>query len=266
MKIRYFLQLAAMFLLLPVLMASCIWPFGSSASLPVINSFNVNPTSIPAGGSAVLGWNVSNATNIIIDQGVGTVNATGSATITPAATTTYSLIAVNASGTTTRSVTVAIAGASVSTPFVGVPQIQLSVTPTGITPKGTAVLSWSVVGATSAAIDNGIGNVPPSGARPVSPNVPTTYTLTASNPYGTNTSSVYLAVAPPGAPLTIPPPGPPGPPSNREWLGSTHTREYHYPGCSIAQNIPAPSRIWFDKVDQAQIAGYHPCPVCKPPR
>jgi hypothetical protein len=51
-----------------------------------------------------------------------------------------------------------------------------------------------------------------------------------------------------------------------DWLASTYTAEYHYPSCPIAQNIPLPSRIWFNTVMQAQAAGYHPCPVCNAPR
>jgi hypothetical protein len=148
-------------------------------------------------------------------------------------------------------------------PSVSAPVIQAWLTPSTITPKGTAALNWNVVNATSVTIDQGIGSVPFSGSRAVSPDATTTYTVTAYFASGTVVNSVTLAVVPAGSPAGTP--GASGP-YDKDWLGSKHTLEYHYPGCSIAQNIPMPSRIWFDTTMQAKAAGYHPCVVCKPPR
>ncbi len=260
MKYRYLL--AFVFLaLLPIILSSCMWPFGSSTtgSLPTITSLSASASEVTSGGSATLSWNVSNATAIIVDNGVGTVNATGSAAVTPAVTTTYTLTAVNAAGAVNQSVTVTVTGAgATTTPAGGLPFIHFTVTPTGITPRGTAVLNWNVTGATSVVIDNGIGPVPPSGARAVSPDISRTYVLTATNPNGTVTSSIYLAVAPAGTP-------PSGAPGDKNWVGSTYTREYHFPACSIGQRITPPHKIWFETWQQAKAAGYHPCPVCRPP-
>lgn len=161
--------------------------------------------------------------------------------------------------TTTTTTTPETTAVPVTSPQA--PVIQAWLTPTGIKPRDTAELHWNVTGATSVIIDQGIGTVAPSGKRMVSPDVTTTYTITAYYPGGTVTNAVTLVVAPVGpGPATTPPPG------ARDWLGSTYTHEYHYPGCSVAQHIPLPSRIWFDTTMQAQAAGYHPCPVCKPPR
>jgi hypothetical protein len=151
-----------------------------------------------------------------------------------------------------------------SPPVVSPPIIQFSVTPTGITPQGTAILSWNVNNASTVVIDRGIGPVALSGTRPVSPDVSTVYTMTAANPAGAVSSTVTLAVAPVAGPPAPPPQ--PGAPFDKDWAGSRHTMEYHYPGCSIAQNIPLPSKVWFDTVAQAKAAGYHPCVVCKPPK
>jgi hypothetical protein len=142
-------------------------------------------------------------------------------------------------------------------PAVQAPEIQAWLTPSTITPRGTAALNWNVIGATSVTIDQGIGPVPISGSRPLSPDVTTTYTVTAYYPGGTVVNSVTLAVAPAGMPSGV---------YEKDWLASKHTMEYHYPGCSIAQHIPLPSRVWFDTTMQAKAAGFHPCPVCKPPR
>jgi len=70
------------------------------AALPVVNSFTASPPSIIVGELATLSWNVSNATSVTIDHGVGTFASSGNALVSPAATTTYTLTATNAAGAT----------------------------------------------------------------------------------------------------------------------------------------------------------------------
>ena len=72
-----------------------------SVALPVVNSFTASPSSITVGSSATLSWNVSNATSVTIDQGVGAVGSSGTTSVSPAATTTYTLTATNAAGSAT---------------------------------------------------------------------------------------------------------------------------------------------------------------------
>lgn len=79
------------------------------AGIPVIASFTASPTGIAAGESATLSWNVTNATSVSIDNGVGTVAASGTRMVTPAATATYTLTAVGTGGTRTRTVQVFVA-------------------------------------------------------------------------------------------------------------------------------------------------------------
>src|SRR4030042_6001019 len=67
---------------------------------PVISSFEADPPTITAGGSATLKWNVSGATKVSIDQGIGSVALSGSRAVMPSATTVYTLTATNASGAT----------------------------------------------------------------------------------------------------------------------------------------------------------------------
>lgn len=168
-------------------------------------------------------------------------------------------ISFPATTTAPSTTTTTPATTTTATPPAQAPVIQAWLTPTGITPKGTAALNWNVVNATSVTIDQGVGSVPFSGSRPVSPDVTTTYMITAYYAGGTVTNSVTLAVAPAGL-------APASGLYEKDWLASRHTMEYHYPGCTIAQNIPLPSRVWFDTTMQAKAAGYHPCIVCKPPR
>ena len=73
------------------------------------------------------------------------------------------------------------------------------------TPQGSAsVLAWSVSGATSIAIDNGIGTVNGPSVT-VSPSATTTYTLTAANRAGSATAAVTVTPSPPVA--SAPPQG-----------------------------------------------------------
>jgi peptidoglycan-associated lipoprotein len=81
---------------------------GSSGQRPVVASFTAEPSSIERGQSAVLRWSVSNATDVAIDHGIGTVQNTGTSRITPADTTTYTLTAGGPGGTTTATATITI--------------------------------------------------------------------------------------------------------------------------------------------------------------
>lgn len=75
---------------------------------PVIAEFAVEPTTVERGQSAVLRWNVTGATEIQIDNGVGTVQATGTRRVIPSESTTYHLNAAGPGGETTGSATVTV--------------------------------------------------------------------------------------------------------------------------------------------------------------
>jgi uncharacterized membrane protein len=69
---------------------------------------------------------------------------------------------------------------------------SFDVDPVVIRPGGAANLSWSIIGAESVAIDQGIGSVELNGYRSVSPAKTTVYTLTALN--GTRNRSADVRV------------------------------------------------------------------------
>ncbi len=75
---------------------------------PTIVIFEVDPVSLVAGNSATLLWNVTGATNISIDQGIGNVAAAGAQEVTPKTTTVYTLTATNDAGTVTESLTLTV--------------------------------------------------------------------------------------------------------------------------------------------------------------
>src|SRR6201995_2013307 len=70
-------------------------------------SITVTPDSINPGGSAVLAWKTTDATEISID-GIGTVNAYGTQNVSPTESTTYHLVARGAGGSTDATALLAV--------------------------------------------------------------------------------------------------------------------------------------------------------------
>lgn len=167
--------------------------------LPVINSFIASPSGISVGDSTSLSWNVSNATSIYIDNGIGSVGSSGNTIILPLVTTTYTLTASNSAGSSTATALVLVSG--VPSPSSGLPVINyFDASPPVITGgSGSTLLRWNVSYASSVTIDNGIGPVGSSGTILVTLAASTNYTLTATNAYGwrTQTLSVLVSGAPP---------------------------------------------------------------------
>jgi peptidoglycan-associated lipoprotein len=76
---------------------------------PGVAQFTAEPTSIQRGESSMLRWEVSGAvTSVAINQGVGTVQATGNSRVSPSSSTTYTLTATGPGGTQTASTTVSV--------------------------------------------------------------------------------------------------------------------------------------------------------------
>ncbi len=69
-------------------------------------------------------------------------------------------------------------------------------TPSTITAGKASVLSWSVSGASSISINNGIGTIVKGSSVSVAPAKSTTYVLTASNGSGSVTATVAVTVTP----------------------------------------------------------------------
>jgi peptidoglycan-associated lipoprotein len=76
----------------------------------VIAEFTVEPATIERGQSAVLRWNVTGASNVAINNGIGTVPASSMRTVQPANTTTYLLTATSREGDTTATATLTVTG------------------------------------------------------------------------------------------------------------------------------------------------------------
>jgi len=173
-------------------------PTPAPSGLPVVNYFTADPPSIIVGDLATLSWNVSNATSVTIDHGVGTFASSGNALVSPAMTTTYILTATNAAGSATATAQVIVSGAP--SPPAGLPVINyFTADPQIISAGSSTTLSWNVSNATSVSIDPGVGSVGSVGTASVSPMSSTSYTLTAVNAYGvfSLTIGVLVTAAPP---------------------------------------------------------------------
>jgi hypothetical protein len=168
------------------------------ADQPVINSFTANPITINAGQSSTLTWAITGATSAFINVDVGTVNAaSGTYVVTPAATITYTLTATNSVGSVTATATVTVSGANF--PVIN----SFTANPTIVTSGGASTLSWLVIGATTLSINQGIGTVVTPGTRTVNPMATTTYTLTASNSYGSVTAQVTITIGTASLPIIV---------------------------------------------------------------
>jgi hypothetical protein len=78
-----------------------------TGSPPTISSFTASATSVSAGTPVTLSWTVSGASYLIVSPDIGATRGT-SVTVTPSATTMYTLYATNAFGRTTATVNVTV--------------------------------------------------------------------------------------------------------------------------------------------------------------
>jgi len=206
---------------------------GSSGSstgkvtVPVITSFVAVPASISAGTSSRLSWAATGATSISITPGSFTSTfPNGSASVSPTATTTYTLMATNAAGSVTST---AIVTVTANTP--GKPTINsFGANPTSIASGSSSTLGWTTSGATSIAITPGaFTSTLANGSTSVSPTATTTYMLTAINAAGSTTATAKVTVAVAGGPLAITTTSCPG-----------GTQGAAYAGCTIAASGGVP--------------------------
>ncbi len=167
---------------------------------PVINNFSASPSNLGInGGGATLSWNVSDATSLSIDNGVGVVSNKTSINVNVTQTTTFTLTATNVIGSSSRQTTVTVYVPS-TPPVINAFSASPSTLPLL---GGQTVLSWNVTDATTLSIDNGVGIVTSRTSIPVNVTQTTTFTLSAINVRGTSTAQTTVTVYVPTAPPTI---------------------------------------------------------------
>ena len=164
-------------------------PGGSAPTM----TLSVSPSVVAAGQTANLTWVSTNATLVaiapsVLGDDVTAVALSGTAAVSPTASTTYTATATGAGGVTATAVaTVNLLG------------VTLVASPTTVGPGQTASLTWTSANATSVSIDQGIGiQTAANGSVIVSPAATTIYTITA-----TNGSATATATATVNAPLAV---------------------------------------------------------------
>jgi hypothetical protein len=161
----------------------------AASSAPLIVAFTANPTTINAGQSSTLSWQVTNADSVAITSLGGGLALTGSQSVSPATTTTYTLTATKGTQVATAQATVTVNAGS-SLPRI----VSFAPNPATIDFGQSSSLQWVVENATTVTIDNSLGTVGLTGAHTISPAASTNYTITASNANGTVTASTTLTV------------------------------------------------------------------------
>jgi OmpA family protein/K319-like protein len=155
-----------------------------------------SPTNIIAGESATLYYQSQNATSVTIAPSVGNQGLGGTVVVTPTQSTTYTITATGAGGTTS-SCNIGVTVAPGQLPRI----VQFSAAPMSITAGQSSTLVWAVDNSTSVSISPAIGNVTAAGTQTVTPSATTVYTLTATNPTGSINAQATVTVT--GAAPTI---------------------------------------------------------------
>ena len=150
------------------------------------SALNVNPSTIGLGSSASLSWSTTNADTCAIEPDVGSVDcASGSVTVSPTATTAYTLIATGLGGTTTSTNTITV---------ISAPTVSMGVEPQSILFGTSSMLTWNTTHAETCTLEPNIGSVDCNGSISVSPLETTTYTITVNGLGGTASSSATVSV------------------------------------------------------------------------
>jgi uncharacterized repeat protein (TIGR01451 family) len=163
--------------------------------LPKCESFTASPSNIMVGEKSTLQWDTTNAVQVFLNNGIGSVAVDGSYEVSPTTNTTYVLTVIGAEDKTVDcSVPVRVSQDEVPVckSFTASP----SALPVG---GGNVSLAWEVTGASNVSITPTVGSVGLTGNRTVNVTQATTYVLTATDSNGDQTQcSAPVTVADPG--------------------------------------------------------------------
>ncbi len=159
---------------------------------PIITSFTATPSTIFSPASSTLNWSVLNALGVSING--AEVTALPSLTVTPAVTTTYTLVATNVGGSSTSVVTVVVNPAPVINTFAA---------NKGFGAAGeTITLSWNTTYGQTFSLAPGIGDVTAEtvdgvGNLSLQLAATTIYMLSVGNAFGTDTATYEVKLVQP---------------------------------------------------------------------
>lgn len=155
-------------------------------------SLTASATTIPAGSTTTLKWSSKNATSCVGSGGwTGTESTSGTHTVSPASTTTYTLQCASSAATAETSTKVTVD----ATAPVPAPTVTFSASSTAISAGGSSTLTWSTSNASSCTASGGwTGTESVSGTHGVSPTSTTTYTLACNGAGGNAQDSATVTV------------------------------------------------------------------------
>lgn len=160
-----------------------------SADAPaVISDFSAADEAVAPGGSTTLSWDVDGLLDSLdIAPGVGDVLGETSVIVAPTETTTYTLTAVNAFGTTTADTVVQVIAPPTVDSFTAAPEVVLFGEQT--------TFSWTTTGEIdSLTLNPGGIDVTGESSISITPTETTTYTLTAENLTGYDSATQQIVV------------------------------------------------------------------------
>jgi hypothetical protein len=160
----------------------------NTAPAPTV-TLGATPTSVASGQPVTLSWSSTEATSCSASGGwTGSRALSGSETVNPTATSTYTLTCSGLGGSANQSVTVTV---------VPPPSVALSATPLSLAAGQNSTLTWSSTNASSCTASGGwTGTRGVAGTEVVSPSATTSYTLTCTGTGGTSAQTVTVAVVP----------------------------------------------------------------------
>ncbi len=178
-----------------------------TGTTPNIRSFRATPPTIDPGMSSDLSWEVADATQVTIADDAGNTvysgtDLTGNTTVTPTATTRYTLTASDGTNQATQNVVV-----SVNVP-AGAMIVSFAANPASILTGQPTMLEWQVTNA-PGGIEISANGAPvttsteATGSYGIMPLTTTTYDLVAMNPAGNAMRSTTVTVTPPTGPTIL---------------------------------------------------------------
>lgn len=166
---------------------------GVTACAPPTVKLKVSRDEIKQGDPVTVSWESKNAKSIELNG--QKVDKIGAKTVSPDDTTKYEVVAKRGKKEAKDSATVKVNKPS----NAPAPTVTLRAEPSNIEHGQNTTLRWSSENARTVSI-LGLGDLPNSGEKEVSPRVSTTYTATASGDGGTATASARVTVTDPAGP------------------------------------------------------------------
>jgi hypothetical protein len=143
-------------------------------------TLSANPNSVQSGGSSTLFWTSTNASSASLNNGIGAVATNGSFTVNNITSNKNYTLTVRGNNGETVTCHTSIVVTQIPNP----PSCTLSANPTQVQSGGSSNLMWTSTNASSASLNNGIGQVGVNGSYTVTnitSNKNFTLTVTGNN-------------------------------------------------------------------------------------